>query len=63
MEKGWVRESLSLCSMPVIIIPKKDRSWRMYVDCRAINNITIKYKHLIPRHNVWLDEMHGACYF
>jgi len=32
-------------------------------DCRAINNITIRYRHLIPRLKYLLDEMHGACYF
>jgi hypothetical protein len=38
---GYVRKSLSLCVIPVILVPKKNDTWHMCVDCRAINNITI----------------------
>ena len=63
MQKGWVKESLSPSVAPFILVPKKDRTWRMCTDCRAINNITVKYEHLIPRLDDLLDELYGACVF
>ncbi|MCO5574510.1 hypothetical protein L7F22_028295 [Adiantum nelumboides] len=63
VEKEMVRPSSSPFCSPVLLVHKKDGTYRMCVDYRALNKITIKNRFPVPRIEDLFDKLQGSTYF
>ena len=63
LDKGFIRPNVSPWGAPVLLVKKKDGSFRMCIDYRALNRVTVKNKYPLPRIDELLDQLKGAKWF
>ncbi|GKB21117.1 putative nucleotidyltransferase, ribonuclease H [Tanacetum coccineum] len=61
-DKGFIRPSHSPWGAPILFVKKKDRSFRMCIDYRELNKLTIKDRYQLPRIDDLFDQLQGGRY-
>ncbi|GJQ98404.1 putative reverse transcriptase domain-containing protein [Tanacetum coccineum] len=62
-DKGFIRPSSSPWGAPVLFVKKKDGLFRMCIDYRELNKLTIKNRYPLPRIDDLFDQLQGSRYF
>ena len=63
MEAGTIQASASPYASPVVLVKKKDNSWRLCVDYRKLNTLTVKDRFPIPLIEDLMDELGGSAVY
>nr|GFC93939.1 putative reverse transcriptase domain-containing protein [Tanacetum cinerariifolium] len=59
-DKGFIRPSSSPWVAPVLFVKKKDGSFRMCIDYRDLNKLTVKNRYPLPRIDDLFDQLQGS---
>ncbi|GJX01597.1 putative reverse transcriptase domain-containing protein [Tanacetum coccineum] len=59
-DRGFIRPSISPWGAPVLFVKKKDGSFRMCIDYRELNKLTVKNRYPLPRIDDLFDQLQGS---
>jgi hypothetical protein len=63
LDKGIIRSSSSPCGSLIVLVLKKDGTWRMCIDFRKLDKITVKNRYPHPRIDDLLDQLKNVVDF
>jgi hypothetical protein len=63
LDKGYIRLCSSPWGYPTLFVKKKEQSFRVCIDYRPLNTVTIKNKYPLPRIDIVFDQLAGAKVF
>ena len=63
VDRGFIRPSISPWGVSVLFVKKKDDTWRLCIDYRQLNKVTIRNRYPLPRIDDLFDQIQGARVF
>ena len=63
LDKLIIRPTTSPCGSPIVLIPKKNGTWHMCVEFRALKKITVNNRYPLPRIDDFLDQLKEEIFF
>ena len=63
LDKDFIRPSFSPWGAPVLFVKKKDGTFRMCIDYRELNKLTIKNRYPLPRIDDLFDQLQGSSFY
>ncbi|KAI3797375.1 hypothetical protein L1987_32631 [Smallanthus sonchifolius] len=63
LDKGFIRPSSSPWGAPVLFFKKKDGTFRMCIDYRELNKVTVKNRYPLPRIDDLFDQLQGSSFY
>ncbi|KAI3784208.1 hypothetical protein L1987_43303 [Smallanthus sonchifolius] len=63
LDKGFIRPNSSPWGAPVLLVKKKDRTFRLCIDYRELSKVTAKNRYPLPHIDDLFDQLQGSSFY